>query len=317
MRARHGIVPTERALEIAPDVAEGLDRLRHVFRERAVFDPASSTREFRAVASGYFECLIVPELVHRARARAPSISVSVAPLGPDVDVRALADGGSDLALGRFAEPLEGFVVEQVLEDGLCCLVRADAVGEAPTLSREAFETLPHVVVAPPGRWRTGVFRTLEEAGLRRRVALTVSHFLAAPPAVKRTGAVATLPRRLAEPFGNDPELRVLAPPVDLGTFPHADGLAPATSPGRRPRVVARAGARSVRDSPGRAARQVASAGPARAKRMSTCGMPSSRVLVRVADEAERRVQRLGGQLRAEHDVRDRDTVRPGRRASGA
>ena len=158
VRARHGIVPTERALEIAP-------------------------------------------------------------LGPDVDVRALADGGSDLALGRFAEPLEGFVVEQVLEDGLCCLVRADAVGEAPTLSREAFETLPHVVVAPPGRWRTGVFRTLEEAGLRRRVALTVSHFLAAPPAVKRTGAVATLPRRLAEPFGNDPELRVLAPPVDLGTFP--------------------------------------------------------------------------------------------------
>jgi len=77
-----------------------------------------------------------------------------------------------------------------------------------------------VVVAPPGKWRTGLFKRMEGTGLRRNTAVVVSHFLAAPLAVARLGrGIATVPTRVAAMTAGPYGLLALPLPVALGTFP--------------------------------------------------------------------------------------------------
>ncbi|MHA7877083.1 LysR family transcriptional regulator [Roseivivax sp.] len=219
LRARYGVEPTEKALEIAPDIAAGLERLEQAFRAAEPFDPGRTTRRFRLLLGPYVEIVLLPELAAAFAERAPLAALEIAPLGPDLDPRSLAGRAFDLALGRFHSAPEELVVSELFEDGFRCLVAPEALPEGAPLDRESYERLPHVVVAPPGKWRTGLHKRMEGTGLRRNTALVVSHFLSAPPAVARLGGIATVPRRVAAmtagPFG----LRDLPVPVDLGQFP--------------------------------------------------------------------------------------------------
>ena len=218
-RARYGVVPTDRAHAIAPVISSALSELDRVTLAEASFDPATANRTFTLSASGYFECVLVPELMAQAGALAPKVTVDVRPLAGDIDMSALSSGRVDIALGRFVDPAENLVVAEVLADQYLCLLRKEDAPARRRLSRKTFETLQHVVVAPPGRWRTGVFQPLEKAGLARQVRLRVSHFLAVGPAILRNGGCATLPRRIALLFDADSRFAVCEPPVDLGSFP--------------------------------------------------------------------------------------------------
>lgn len=219
LRARYGVVPTEKAHAIAPVISESLQQLDRVTLGTASFDPATAQRTFRLAASGYFECVLIPPLMALTSQLAPKVSVDVYPLSGELESGELASGRIDMALGRFAAPADHLVITELIEDDLVCLVRRDDARGRKRLSRKQFQTLPHVAVSPPGRWRTGVFRQLDKAGLTRRVQLRVSHFLAVGPAILENGVCATLPRRIAMLFAQDRRFCVLEPPVDLGTFP--------------------------------------------------------------------------------------------------
>ncbi|GGB06280.1 LysR substrate-binding domain-containing protein [Allosediminivita pacifica] len=219
LRARYGVEPTEKALQIAPDVAAGLARLEQAFRAAEPFDPARSTRRFRLLLGPYAEVVLAPPLAAAFARDAPGAKLEIAPIGPDLDPRSLAGQSFDLALGRFHPPPEDLVVSELFSDGFRCIVAPGALGGDATLDRSLYERLPHVVVAPPGNWRTGLHKLTADTGLRRNTSIIVSHFLMAAPTVARIGGIATVPARIAamvaEPYG----LLDMPVPLDLGTFP--------------------------------------------------------------------------------------------------
>jgi len=219
LRARYGVEPTEKAVEIAPSIAVGLEQLEQAFRAAEPFDPARTKRHFRLLLGPYAEIVLVPDLAAAFARMAPLARLEISPIGPDLDSRHLAGRAFDLAIGRFHTPSEDLVVSTLFEDGFRCIAAPQAVPEGTVLDRGRYETLPHVVVAPPGNWRTGVHKRTEATGLRRNTAVVVSHFLTAAPTVARLGGIATVPARVAamtaEPYG----LRNASVPVDLGTFP--------------------------------------------------------------------------------------------------
>lgn len=219
LRARYGVEPTEKAREIAPEVAAGLERLEQAFRAAEPFDPSRTTRRFRLLLGPYAEIVLVPDLAAALAERAPGAGLEIAPIGPDLDPRQLAGRAFDLAIGRFHTPSEELVVSELFHDGFRCIVAPNALPDGAMLDRARYEALPHVVVAPPGKWRSGLHKRMEASGLRRNTVVTVSHFLSAPLAVARLGGIATVPSRVAAmaagPFG----LRNLPVPVDLGSFP--------------------------------------------------------------------------------------------------
>ncbi len=218
-RARYGVVPTERAARMAPVVRRALRDLDTLVHGDVTFDPGTAKRTFGIAADPYFEYLLVPRLVGRIAEAGPRIRLSIAPLGPDLREAGLAAGRSDVALGRFVDPPENLIVNDALSDGFACLLRSGHPLAGAELTVERFERLRHVVVAPPGQWRSGVLGILDARGIRREVAVSVSHFLAVPQVLAATDHCATLPLRIARLLAEDARFRLLAPPVDLGRFP--------------------------------------------------------------------------------------------------
>lgn len=219
IRERYGIQPTPVAQELAPAIAEALARIDEAVLGQQDFDPRQAERLFTIAPNGYAEFVLMPAIVARLREAAPGIRLRLVPYGSDLAETGVVSGATAMALGRITDPPDSLVVQHLMDEGLACVVRADHPEIRDGISREQYERLRHVNVLPPGRLRVGLFTALEQQGLRREVAVSVTHFLAVPEMVAVSDCCATLPRQICRRIADDPRLKILPPPVDLGTFP--------------------------------------------------------------------------------------------------
>ncbi len=219
VRERYGLRPTEMAEALAPVIAEALARIDDVVLGQQDFDPAQAERTFVIAPNSYVEFALAPAIVARLREVAPGVKLRLTPFGNDLAETGVVSGVTALALGRIVDPPDNLVVQHVLDEGLSCVVRADHPEVGDTLSRAQYEHLKHVNVLPPGRMRVGLFQALGQQGLKREVAVSVTHFLAVPEIIAVTDYCTTLPNLICRRLAGDPRLKILPPPVDLGTFP--------------------------------------------------------------------------------------------------
>ena len=124
-----------------------------------------------------------------------------------------------MALGRFVDPPDNLVVQHLMDEGFACAVRADHPNVGDAVTREQFETMKHVNIVPPGRMRAGLFQALAQQQLKRDVAISVTNFFAVAEMVAVTDYCATLPSLICKRLMQEPRLKILPAPVDLGSFP--------------------------------------------------------------------------------------------------
>jgi DNA-binding transcriptional LysR family regulator len=219
IRERYGMRPTQKAEELAPVIAAALASLDDVILGQQDFDPAKANQLFTIAPNSYVEYVLVPAIVARLRERAPGIKLRLTPFGSDLAETGVISGTTSMVLGRVVDPPDNLVVQHLMDESLACVVRADHPLIDKRISRKQYEQLKHVNVLPPGRLRVGLFQALERQRLKREVAVSVTHFLAIPEMLVVTDYCATLPSLICRRLANDPRLKVIPAPVDLGTFP--------------------------------------------------------------------------------------------------
>jgi DNA-binding transcriptional LysR family regulator len=219
VRERYGIQPTPMALDLAPVLAAALATIDNVVLGQQAFEPSQAERLLTIAPNSYVEFVLMPAIVARLGASAPGIKLRLTPFGNDVTETGVISGTTAMVLGRVVDPPDSLVVQHLMDEGLACVVRADHPNVRGSLSREQYEGLRHVNVLPPGRMRVGLFRMLEQKGLRRDVAVSVTHFLAVPEMIAVTDYCATLPALICRHLATDKRLKIVPAPVDLGTFP--------------------------------------------------------------------------------------------------
>jgi DNA-binding transcriptional LysR family regulator len=219
IRERYGIQPTQTALELAPVIAEALARLDDAVLGQQAFNPGKAERLLTIAPNGYVEFVLVPAIVARLGQVAPGISLRLTPYSNDLVETGIVSGTTALVLGRIIDPPDNLVVQHLMDDGLACVVRADHPEIRDRITRGQFERLKHVNVVPPGRMRAGLFQALAQQELKREVAISVTNFFAVAEMVAVTDYCATLPKLICSRLAHDPRLKVLPPPVELGTFP--------------------------------------------------------------------------------------------------
>ena len=219
VRERYGIQPTPVALELAPAIADALAQLDDAVLGQQAFDPSRAERLFTIAPNGYVEFVLVPAIVARLQQVAPGIKLRLTPYGNDLVETGVVSGTTALVLGRIVDPPDNLVVQHLMDEGLACAVRSGhpEVGEAMT--REQFESLKHVNIVPPGRMRAGLFQALAQQQVKRDVAISVTNFFAVAEMVAVTDYCATLPFLICRRLMQDPRLKILPAPVDLGSFP--------------------------------------------------------------------------------------------------
>jgi DNA-binding transcriptional LysR family regulator len=221
LRQPKGVVPSERARQLAGPVAEILERARQVMASAEQFDPGRSVRRFVIGAPDAISAVILPALLAQLRREAPGIDLGVRNLVGqfeaalvDLDERTL-----DVALLPLLDVPARFVSRRLIEDEDFVIVRraGHPIGNRLTLAR--YCAALHLVVSVSGDPRGMVDTHLAKRGLSRRVVLTVSNFTQALCIIAESDLVAALPRRFAMRYASRFRVVISEPPIPLSSSP--------------------------------------------------------------------------------------------------
>ncbi|NVD41048.1 LysR family transcriptional regulator [Ensifer sp. HO-A22] len=214
---RHGgrLELTLRALEIAPQLADAMGRMRSLLTP-AGFDPATERHVFRLAMSDYGAAVLLPRLMATLRVEAPQIDLIVSQASREVMASQVTEGEIDLALGVFSTHGEGIRSSLLFTESFACLADASQLGGSPAMDLSDYLARPHVLVSLRGDIGNEIDQALAAVGKTRRVFLAIPHWSVAPGLVRGTDLVLTVARRIL-PQGGD-GLVVFEPPFAIPPF---------------------------------------------------------------------------------------------------
>ena len=213
----NGMVPTQKAIELAPSIRQGLGSLVRALEARP-FTPAQMVRTFGIACSDLPGITILPIVMTRLLSFAPNASLKVLPMGRMDIVESLDDGRIDLVVGWFDKLPDRLRRHTLMQEEEAMVVRAGHPLTQQSVTRQQLFAFPHTVVEFTGSKaeagdgfldergvvrRTWIERLLVEASGRSRdvvgrVTLTLPSYGAVAAIVEATDMIATLPRRLAQ-----------------------------------------------------------------------------------------------------------------------
>ncbi|WNG37837.1 LysR family transcriptional regulator [Archangium violaceum] len=216
-RKGRGIVPTPRALSLAPAIARGLREFESALHA-APFEPASCTRTFTLAVADAGQVTWVPRIAALMGAEMPNAHLSVVGIASLVALGDLTSSQVDLHIG-LAGRGAGLHIEPLMNERTVLVARVGHPALGRRLSERALGTLRHVgVEMVPGKaFRDLVGVAYSRAGVRREVAMTVPSFMAAAAVVAETDFVATLPESLVAAQGSRLGVKTVDAPVPAHT----------------------------------------------------------------------------------------------------
>jgi DNA-binding transcriptional LysR family regulator len=228
LRTPKGVVPSDRANELAPAISEALGRIRSIVAHAEVFEPASSTRRLVIGAPDGVSAVFLHSLMRDLAQQAPGVDIGIRQLLPvagetlperawtstfaDLDARAV-----DIAVIPSEEAPARFAKRTIYEEDFVLAMRRDH----PFLRKRSVASYcaaSHLVVSLTGDPRGFVDEVLAREGFSRRVALTVPNFMFAAAILPDTDLLCAIPRRFAAAYGDRLQIQTAEPPLPLGRF---------------------------------------------------------------------------------------------------
>ena len=214
---------TPLAAELLPAVQVSVRLMTAVFGREPGFDPATSGRTFRIVASDYALAVLHAPLRRRLAEVAPHVRVEFDNLDDDVRGSDRVMLEHDVLIGPLGFGFPGRSAP-FFRDRIVCLVDRDNPRLVDGyLDFAALNDLPHAVATFGYRNLTPIDRVLEEHSVSRRVQLTVWGWLALPFVIPGTDMVAMVPQRIADLFGLAPGTRLVQASSPVGEVDLIEG----------------------------------------------------------------------------------------------
>lgn len=215
VRTPQGMVPTERARALAPEVRAILEQTARALRPLPAFDPSTHSATFRLGLDDATQAGVLPQLAAAFASRAPQMRIVTEATPPAELGEALASGRLDAAISLAPDTRRGVHREPLLRYRSVCLVRRGHPQLAERLTLAGYLAAGHVVIATPGSSDADVERALDRRRRVRRVVVSTSSPLAVPGIVSRTDLIATVPDRILPLLDQRLPLVVHAPPLAL------------------------------------------------------------------------------------------------------
>lgn len=229
VRTSAGMTPTERASELAPLVRDVLSDIEKAVQPKNDFDPSTSDRVFRIMASDYTESALIPPLLAELQEMAPGVSLDI--LTPsDVSFLDVEQGRVDMVINRFDSMPQSFHQTTVWEDNYACLLSADNPILRSGFDLDSYLQAQHVWVSktgmgvgvginPKDQQRLGwVDEALRKQGVKRRISVFTRHYQAAMLLAEQKNLVVTIPRKAAELQKHNSRVVVKDTPFEIPSF---------------------------------------------------------------------------------------------------
>jgi DNA-binding transcriptional LysR family regulator len=220
LRQPKGVVPTERARQLAAPVADILERARQVLAKAEVFDPRKSERRFMIGAPDGASAVILPELLAELRRSAPGIDLGVRNLVGQFDaaLTELDHRTLDVALLPIPRIPARFVARTLYDEDFVIVRRAGSRA-VKAMNVAQYVAAPHLVVSLNGDPHGPIDAQLAKRDMTRRVVLTVSNFMHALAIVSGSDLVCALPRHFVRRHGARYKVVTSEPPFPFLSSP--------------------------------------------------------------------------------------------------
>jgi DNA-binding transcriptional LysR family regulator len=213
VRAHRGMVPTGRALELAPSIRRVLADIEGLLQPPS-FDPVAADLTFNLAASDYALSVILQPFFAALRQHAPGIRTVVHPFARPGIAPLLESGAIDLALNAGSSD-SSLHIQNLFEERFVCILREGHPASNREWSLDLFCSLDHALVAFDGSLEAFTDRALAEIERARRVVLSVANFMILPKLIASTDVVAVVPARLVMGM---PGILQRPPPLPMPTF---------------------------------------------------------------------------------------------------
>jgi LysR family transcriptional regulator, nod-box dependent transcriptional activator len=191
------MVPTAYAETLVPQVRDCLRAVEAMLETSSRFDPATSQRRFRLIASDYVMTAVMAPMLETLARQAPGIRIELTLPGEggEADLR---EGRADIHVAPEQFLIAEHPHELLFEEDHVVVGARQAAAFAGAWDRDTFLGAGHIVVRIGGT-RDFAFadRQLHRMGIERRIAIEAPSFDTVPWLLTGTDRLALMPRRLA------------------------------------------------------------------------------------------------------------------------
>ena len=220
VNTRAGMLPTPRALELAPSLTDALATVRRALNGREAFDPRRTARSLRVYMTDVGETVLLPALMRHLNQESPQLRLETAQLPANELAVRMETGDIDLAVGYLPQLRDNIRRARLFEEHYVCLTRPDhpLARRGSPLTLKAFLSARHVLISSMGSGHQQLERALAEHGVQQNVALRVPHFVVVPLIVAGTDLVVSLPAHVADVWKGLVKTKVHPLPISIPSF---------------------------------------------------------------------------------------------------
>jgi DNA-binding transcriptional LysR family regulator len=208
-----GVAPTERALEVWPDLQRAMEQIRAIALPQD-FQSAQTNLTFNVAITDTLVSRVAPELALRFTEAAPLARLYFHLHSNPTSIDSLQRGGLDCAVGMFPDVEEDLQLESLLSDNYVCVFRRGHTTLRPPVSLEGFIEAEHILVKQAPRQAGIIDNWLGLAGHKRKIRLVVNRAEEAVNIARQTDLVAAVPWSFAQSMPGAEQLEIAPLPFD-------------------------------------------------------------------------------------------------------
>lgn len=217
-KSRSGMVPTAKALAIAPRIGQSLKMVSDLMFEDEQFEPTTSNRTFHIAMSDDLEAIFVPKIVNQAIRSSWNVKFSFHQTNSLLWQEALDDPRMDLVICATPPQVPAAYHHSILfASSYSCLYDGRRMKLSDPLTLEDFANSGHLRVSYDAQ-RGFVDEILETQGYERKAVASISHFAGAVAVLRTADLIATIPTYTAKAFSDAVGLTMSPPPVPMPRF---------------------------------------------------------------------------------------------------
>lgn len=216
VRRPKSMVPTARALELAPKLRQVLEQVQSLVNDQQGFDPSKAERVFVIGMSDYSEFVILPTLCRQLREIAPGITIKVRHINQLGDSLPFESGEIELGIGLMGEKSAQLNSELLFKAPIVCIARADHPLMKKPLTLEKYLKADHLrIVYQNDPLPTGTDLALKKLGATRKSPVSLPHLLPALFTLRDTDLLVTFPEPLTAEFASKLGLTMQPAPFEV------------------------------------------------------------------------------------------------------
>lgn len=226
IRRSHGLEPTQRALELGPQIEQLIKLIGTAVGGDPGFDAGESQRRFRIVCPDHIASMLGGPMAEAFRREAPNATFSVRPAFLDRALRAVRRDEADVAIGIFEQIPRGLTAARLYDDHYCVIARAGHPIVQGSVDWSTYASIGHVFCGMPDGLlgddptffdRKAISATYgDNPGPEMiRTRAYFAQWESVMLLVAETDLLADCPRRLAERFAARLGLQIIDPPYPL------------------------------------------------------------------------------------------------------